>query len=102
MQVISGGVACNDFFAEALEIVCSEKGFQFVRTPPRLCNDNGIMIAWNGAERWTTNSGVIRDRNEIEAVTTEKKVPLGENWIERVRVANIRCKLVKLNALMTC
>ncbi|XP_032666893.1 probable tRNA N6-adenosine threonylcarbamoyltransferase, mitochondrial isoform X2 [Odontomachus brunneus] len=99
--VISGGVACNNFFARALEIVCSEKGFQFVRTPPRLCNDNGVMIAWNGVERWIANAGVIRDRNEIETVTIEKKMPLGENWIEKVRDANIKCKLVKLNVLST-
>lgn len=58
------------------------------------------MIAWNGVERWTMNAGVIRDRNEIEAVTIEKKVPLGENWIEKVRFAHIKCKTVKLNALL--
>ncbi|EFN64479.1 Probable O-sialoglycoprotein endopeptidase 2 [Camponotus floridanus] len=97
--VISGGVACNNFLAKALEIVCSEKGFKFVRTPPRLCNDNGVMIAWNGAERWMANIGVIRDRNEIEMVTVEKKAPLGESWIERVQDANIKCKLVKLKEL---
>ncbi|XP_014479015.1 PREDICTED: probable tRNA N6-adenosine threonylcarbamoyltransferase, mitochondrial isoform X2 [Dinoponera quadriceps] len=99
--VISGGVACNDFFAKALEIVCSEMDFRFVRTPRRLCNDNGVMIAWNGAERWRTNAGVIRDRSEIEAVTIEKKVPLGENWTEKVEFANVKCTMVKLNALMT-
>ncbi|XP_071579471.1 tRNA N6-adenosine threonylcarbamoyltransferase, mitochondrial isoform X1 [Temnothorax nylanderi] len=97
--VISGGVACNNFLAKALEIVCSEKGFKFVRTPPRLCNDNGVMIAWNGAERWTANTGVLRDREEIEMVTVEKNASFGESWIERVQDANIKCKLVKLNSL---
>lgn len=100
LQVISGGVARNNFFAKALEILCSEKGFQFVRTPPQLCNDNGVMIAWNGCERWIANTGVIRDRNEIETVTVEKTAPLGENWIQKVRGANIKCKLVKLKTLM--
>lgn len=95
--VISGGVACNNFLAENLEIVCSQRGFKFVRTPPRLCNDNGIMIAWNGAERWMANAGVLRDRKEIEMVTVEKTASLGENWIERVQDANIKCKLVKLS-----
>lgn len=99
MQVISGGVACNNFLAKALEIVCSEKGFKFVRTPPRLCNDNGVMIAWNGAERWMANVGVIRDKNEIEMVTVAKRAPLGESWIKRVQDANIKCKLVKLKKL---
>lgn len=92
-------MACNNFLAKALEIVCSERGFKFVRTPPRLCNDNGIMIAWNGAERWMMNAGVLQDREEIEMVTVEKNASFGESWIERVQDANIKCKLVKLNGL---
>jgi len=55
------------------------------------------MIAWNGAERWMANKGVIRDRDEIEKINVEKKVLFGESWIERVKNANIKCKLVKLN-----
>ncbi|XP_039314059.1 probable tRNA N6-adenosine threonylcarbamoyltransferase, mitochondrial isoform X2 [Solenopsis invicta] len=66
--VISGGVACNNFFARALEIVCSQRGFNFVRTPPHLCNDNGIMIAWNGAEKWKVNADVLRNTEEIEMI----------------------------------
>ncbi|KAL0112052.1 hypothetical protein PUN28_013345 [Cardiocondyla obscurior] len=97
--VISGGVACNNFLAKALEIVCSQKGFTFVRTPPRLCNDNGIMIAWNGAEKWIVNKGVLRNKEEIEMVTIEKRAPFGESWIERVTNANIKCKLIKLDIL---
>ncbi|XP_011870963.1 PREDICTED: probable tRNA N6-adenosine threonylcarbamoyltransferase, mitochondrial isoform X2 [Vollenhovia emeryi] len=68
--VISGGVACNNFLAKALEIVCAERGFTLVRTPPRLCNDNGVMIAWNGVERWIANTGVLRNREEIEKEST--------------------------------
>ncbi|XP_018300896.1 probable tRNA N6-adenosine threonylcarbamoyltransferase, mitochondrial isoform X1 [Mycetomoellerius zeteki] len=97
--VISGGVACNNFLAKTLEIVCSERNFKFVRTPPRLCNDNGVMIAWNGAEKWMANINVLRDREEIEMVSTEKNASFGESWIERVQDANIKCKLVKLNRL---
>jgi len=92
-------VACNNFLAKTLEIVCSERGFKFVRTPPHLCNDNGIMIAWNGVERWMANVGVLRNRKEIEMVSIEKTASFGENWIERVQNANIKCKLVKLNRL---
>lgn len=99
IQVISGGVACNNFLARALEIVCAEKGFRLVRTPPQLCNDNGVMIAWNGAERWIANAGVLRDREEIEAVTVQKKAPFGEDWIGRVQDADIKCKLVSLKGM---
>lgn len=92
-------MACNNFLAKTLEIVCSERNFKFVRTPPRLCNDNGVMIAWNGAEKWMANINVLRDREEIEMVSTEKNASFGESWIERVQDANIKCKLVKLNRL---
>lgn len=92
-------MACNHFLAKALEIVCSEKEFKFVRTPSRLCNDNGVMIAWNGAERWMVNAGVLRNREEIETVTVEKNASFGESWIEKVKDAHIKCKLVKLNTL---
>ncbi|KYM82161.1 putative O-sialoglycoprotein endopeptidase 2 [Atta colombica] len=97
--VISGGVACNNFLAKSLEIVCSERGFKFVRTPPRLCNDNGVMIAWNGAEKWMANINVLQDRAEIEMVSIEKNASFGESWIERVQDADIKCKLVKLNRI---
>lgn len=85
--------------AKALEIVCTERGFTFVRTPPQLCNDNGLMIAWNGAEKWMVNKGVIRCRDEIEMVTVEKKASFGESWIEKVKEANMKCKLVTLKGL---
>ncbi|KAF5297707.1 hypothetical protein FQA39_LY12038 [Lamprigera yunnana] len=49
--VVSGGVACNNFIAKGLEILCSELDYKMVRPPPKLCTDNGVMIAWNGMER---------------------------------------------------
>ncbi|CAH1998374.1 unnamed protein product [Acanthoscelides obtectus] len=48
--VVSGGVACNNFIAEGLRMVCDELGYRMVRPPPKLCTDNGVMIAWNGVE----------------------------------------------------
>jgi len=57
------------------------------------------MIAWNGAEKWMMNTGVLRNKEEIEMVNVEKNALFGENWIERVQDANIKCKLVKLNKL---
>nr|CAI5837215.1 unnamed protein product [Callosobruchus analis] len=49
--VVSGGAACNNFIAEGLRIVCDELGYRLVRPPPKLCTDNGVMIAWNGVEK---------------------------------------------------
>ncbi|CAD1468515.1 unnamed protein product, partial [Heterotrigona itama] len=90
--VVSGGVACNNLLAKALNIVCTELGYNFVRTPPKLCTDNGIMIAWNGIEKWIRDIDVIKDSNEIEKIEIENTAPLGENWIKKVEETNLKCK----------
>lgn len=59
-KVISGGVAANKFITKALKIVCDAHGYHLSVPPPYLCNDNGVMIAWNGVERYRENSGVLQ------------------------------------------
>jgi N6-L-threonylcarbamoyladenine synthase len=49
--VVAGGVAANRALREALTRFCAEAGLPFVAPPPRLCTDNGAMIAWAGLER---------------------------------------------------
>ncbi|KAJ8916308.1 hypothetical protein NQ315_016449 [Exocentrus adspersus] len=94
--VVSGGAACNNFIATGLQIVCDELGYKMVRPPPKLCTDNGVMIAWNGVERWKENIGVLED---FEDVDIEKSSPLGESLIEDVTKENISCKWVRLRKL---
>ena len=45
-QVVSGGVASNQFLRQGLERVCSAHNSRLVCPPPKLCTDNGIMVAW--------------------------------------------------------
>ena len=45
-QVLSGGVASNQFLRQGLQRVCEAHGTRLVCPPPKLCTDNGIMIAW--------------------------------------------------------
>ncbi|XP_032779692.2 probable tRNA N6-adenosine threonylcarbamoyltransferase, mitochondrial [Daphnia magna] len=87
--VVSGGVACNSHFRKYLSIVCAEMGYTLVCPPPKLCTDNGIMIAWNGMEKWTAGVGVAKD---IDAIDIEPKATLGINMIEDVRSCNISLK----------
>ncbi len=49
--VIAGGVAANSCLRARLEALAAECGLAFVAPPPRLCTDNGAMIAWAGIER---------------------------------------------------
>lgn len=94
--VVSGGVACNNFIAQGLQMVCDSLGYTLIRPPPKLCTDNGIMIAWNGVERWKENAGVYENFDNIEI---EKTCPLGIRLVEDVAKENISCKWVKLTML---
>ncbi|XP_023023838.1 threonyl-carbamoyl synthesis 4 [Leptinotarsa decemlineata] len=94
--VVSGGVACNNFISKGLQIVCDELEYKMVRPPPKLCTDNGVMIAWNGVERWKENIGIYTDFEDIEI---EKSSPLGESLIEDVEKSGISCNWVKLTKL---
>ncbi len=49
--VVAGGVAANKALRAALEDVAAEYDFSFYAPPFELCGDNGVMIAWAGAER---------------------------------------------------
>ncbi|KAJ2825090.1 Mitochondrial tRNAs modification protein [Coemansia furcata] len=49
--VASGGVASNAAVRQALADVAAKEGVPLECPPPRLCTDNGVMIAWAGVER---------------------------------------------------
>lgn len=49
--VVAGGVAANTAIREKLTGLTALLGFRCVVPPPKLCTDNGAMIAWAGIER---------------------------------------------------
>jgi N6-L-threonylcarbamoyladenine synthase len=49
--VVAGGVASNTALREGLTQLCAEAGLPLIAPPPKLCTDNGAMIAWAGVER---------------------------------------------------
>ena len=49
--IVAGGVACNQMLRSSLDSVAQEAGLKLVCPPARLCTDNGVMVAWAGAER---------------------------------------------------
>jgi N6-L-threonylcarbamoyladenine synthase len=51
--VVAGGVAANQALRGALRGLAGEAGTHLVAPPVALCGDNGVMIAWAGAERLT-------------------------------------------------
>lgn len=49
--VVAGGVAANQVIGTALRSATAEAGARLVVPPVPLCTDNGVMVAWAGAER---------------------------------------------------
>jgi tRNA N6-adenosine threonylcarbamoyltransferase len=49
--VVAGGVAANTAIRVGLSSVAAETGARLIVPPPALCTDNGVMVAWAGAER---------------------------------------------------
>lgn len=96
--VFSGGVACNDFIFNALKELCDGLGYEIWRPVKQHCTDNGLMIAWNGIERWMECSDTYRNII-LDDVGVEPKAPLGKSLIENVAGANLSCKWVKLATL---
>ena len=49
--VVAGGVAANADLRTRLGALAEELDLHLIIPPPRLCTDNGVMIAWAGLER---------------------------------------------------
>ncbi len=50
--IVCGGVAANKRFNEMLSIMCKERNITFKETPIEYAGDNGVMIAFEGLERY--------------------------------------------------
>jgi N6-L-threonylcarbamoyladenine synthase len=49
--VLAGGVAANTAIRATLSRFAQQSGLPLIAPPPRLCTDNGAMIAWAAIER---------------------------------------------------
>jgi len=50
--VVAGGVAANLALKARLEKTAADNDYELIVPPPKLCTDNGAMIAWAGAEKF--------------------------------------------------
>lgn len=96
--VVAGGVACNDFIFNALAELCAKLNYQAVRPSKKLCTDNGIMIAWNGVERFNQNKGICSPE-AIDNIEPLASCQLGKSLIDQVKEENIKCEWVKISSL---
>ncbi|CAB0020625.1 unnamed protein product [Nesidiocoris tenuis] len=70
--VVSGGVACNTFIGRALRVLGTHNGYSVSIPPRHLCTDNGVMIAWNGIEKWKVNQE-IHQVDSLELIDINSK-----------------------------
>ncbi|KAL5697286.1 N(6)-L-threonylcarbamoyladenine synthase [Ranunculus cassubicifolius] len=50
--VVAGGVASNQYVRTRLSAVAEKNDMELVCPPPKLCTDNGVMVAWTGIEHF--------------------------------------------------
>jgi len=93
--VISGGVACNQRIKNMLIQVCDSFNCRLVAPAPKYCTDNGVMIAWNGFEKYRLSSDVISYQN-VEDVSISPRESFGIDISSEVEEAFIKCKWIKI------
>ncbi|KAG5053824.1 hypothetical protein AAZX31_03G024900 [Glycine max] len=88
--VVSGGVASNQYVRARLDMVVKKNGLQLVCPPPRLCTDNGVMIAWTGIEHFRMgryDPPPPAEEPEDFVYDIRPRWPLGEEYAEGKSVA---------------
>uniref|UniRef100_A0A0E0FC91 N(6)-L-threonylcarbamoyladenine synthase n=1 Tax=Oryza meridionalis TaxID=40149 RepID=A0A0E0FC91_9ORYZ len=83
--VVSGGVASNQYVRTHLNQIAEKNGLQLVCPPPRLCTDNGVMIAWTGIEHFIAgrfDEPPAVDEPDDMQYDLRPRWPLGEEYSE--------------------
>lgn len=104
--VVSGGVAANKRLKSSIQKVCDALDCRLVVPEAKLCTDNGVMIAWNGLERYRAaqpgsgnlalQSSAIYPPDRVFEITTASKVPFGIDISKEVTEAHIKCKWINI------
>ncbi|KAG9355588.1 hypothetical protein JZ751_000426 [Albula glossodonta] len=91
--VVSGGVASNTYIRETLKLVTDATNLDLFCPPPKLCTDNGVMVAWNGVEKLREGRGIMTHKDPIRY---EPRAPFGTDISRQVKEAKIRLPTLKL------
>lgn len=86
--VISGGVASNLRIRQMLDQTCGLFETEAVFPPVKYCSDNGVMIAWNGCEKWNLQRDIVPFQDVFQ-VPTIPRSPFGTNMTDLVANASI-------------
>lgn len=88
--VVSGGVAANSELRRRLQLLCDataapdgDGSWRLVVPPPRLCTDNGVMVAWAACETLQLGRAHVVETQEVRA-----RWPLGRSATGRNATRN--------------
>ncbi|GJP53554.1 hypothetical protein CLOM_g12711, partial [Closterium sp. NIES-68] len=76
--VMAGGVASNQVVRTRIAAVCEQSGVRLVVPLPRLCTDNGVMVAWAGCERFKL--GIMEPPPNADELDDDTYVELRPRW----------------------
>jgi len=85
--VASGGVLCNSYLKYRLTDLCESLNITVAFPSPKLCRDNGIMIAWAGMEYFKQGRGISSDPQNERFVP---KLELGPYIREDIKSLKIK------------
>ncbi|XP_022886356.1 probable tRNA N6-adenosine threonylcarbamoyltransferase, mitochondrial isoform X2 [Olea europaea var. sylvestris] len=83
--VVSGGVASNQYVRARLNQIVEKNCLQLVCPPPKLCTDNGVMVAWTGIEHFRMgrfDPPPPTNEPEDAVLDLRPRWPLGEEYTE--------------------
>ena len=76
--------------------VCSEFDFTLVAPPAKYCTDNGVMVAWNGVEKFRRGLDLFSPLEAFQEVEVESRSPMGVDVSQQVWERQIKCKWIKI------
>ncbi|KAL5496209.1 hypothetical protein EMCRGX_G012449 [Ephydatia muelleri] len=86
--VLSGGVASNNHLRLQMKELAALHRYTLHTPPPRLCTDNGVMIAWTALEYM--KAGVDAAVKDMLTLDFMPRWPLGEDISHRVEMAQLK------------
>lgn len=85
----------KDFTKRFVLQICDEFNTRVVFPPMKYCTDNGVMIAWNGLEKYRKGLDIIQPEQVMD-LDVSPKSPLGIDISTQVTNRFIKCKWIKI------
>lgn len=102
--VVSGGCAANRFITSMIGAYSQQENIELYIPSPKLCTDNGVMIAWNGVLKLKCENKwphfVLRDQEDIQRLDINSKAILGLDISRDVTNANIKCDRIDVKSFI--